>query len=79
MLKIKDNIDLTELEKFGFNKCGKNYEQFFGDETICVRCDNRRLYIETHNMWDIAEDSFGLLHDLIKADMVEKVENLNEI
>lgn len=74
MLKIKDNIPLDELEKFGFKELGKQYEKYFGSETLIVRKSDRRIYIETHNMWDIAEDCLGALHDLIKADMVEKVE-----
>ena len=47
---------------------------FFGCDTLVVRKFNRSIYIETHNMWDIAEDCLGLIHNLIKADMVEKVE-----
>ena len=75
MLKIKDNIPLTELEKFGFKGKSQEYENFFGSDSLIVRKLNRKIYIETHNMWDIAEDCLGILHDLIKADMVEKVEN----
>ena len=75
MLKIKDNIPLAVLEKFLFKELGKQYEKYFGSEILIVRKSDRRIYIETHNMWDIAEDCFGLIYDLIKADMVEKVEN----
>ena len=75
MLKIKDNIPLAELEKFLFKELGKQYEKYFGSEILIVRKSDRRIYIETHNMWDIAEDCLGLIYDLIKADMVEKVEN----
>lgn len=73
MLKIKDNISLTELEKFGFKEKSQEYEKYFGSDSLIVRKLNRKVYIETHNMWDIAEDCLGLLCDLIKADMVEKV------
>lgn len=72
MLKIKDSVDLAELEKFGFYKNSIEYSRFFSGDTLVVRKLNRTIYIETHNMWDIAEDCLGLLHDLIKADMVEK-------
>lgn len=75
MLKIKDNIQLAVLEKFLFKELGKQYEKYFGSEILIVRKSDRRIYIETHNMWDIAEDCLGLIYDLIKADMVEKVKN----
>lgn len=75
MLKIKDNIPLAVLEKFLFKELGKQYEKYFGSEILIVRKTDRRIYIETHNMLDIAEDCLGLIYDLIKADMVEKVEN----
>jgi hypothetical protein len=75
MLKIRDNINLSELKEFGFDENSQEYSRFFGGDTLIVRKLNRTIYIETHNMWDIAEDCLGLLHDLIKADMVEKVEN----
>lgn len=75
MLKIKDNIPLAVLEKFLFKELGKQYEKYFGSEILIVRKSDRRINIETHNMWDIAEDCLGLIYDLIKADMAEKVEN----
>lgn len=79
MLKIKDNIDLKELEKFGFEyveiRYGKEYHLLVGGEILSVVEDNRGVYIQTENIWNIAEDSLGVLFDLIKADLVEKVEN----
>lgn len=75
MLKIKYNIPLAVLEKFLFKELGKQYEKYFGSEILIVRKSDRRIYIETHNMLDIAEDCLGLIYDLIKADMVEKVKN----
>lgn len=79
MLKIKDSVPLSELEKFGFKyveiQYGKEYHLLVGGEILSIMEDNRGIYIQTENMWNIAEDSFGLLFDLIKADLVEKVEN----
>ncbi len=76
MLKIKDNIDLKELEKFGFawNEKYKEY-QFFSynkDERLCVE-DDRRLLFEDFSGFCIIE-GLDVLFDLIKADLVEKVE-----
>ena len=85
MLKIKDSVDLKELEKFGFE-----YEKEHGifpnryiyvdnrcDQLVQIDADDRTILVE-----DISEDYFvgalvdnalNALYDLIKADMVEKV------
>lgn len=98
MLKIKDNIDLKELEKFGFIICedsirtyfktekNNNWEQF--ESGIIVNPLNRECRKEvvyyTNSITDsieLDEDSLQLvstmdtLYDLIKADLVEKVED----
>lgn len=79
MLKIKDNIDLKELEKYGF----KYYRMLYIKDTI--RYDgnlreNKKIYVEENSRnismgiglfnTDIELDS---IYDLIKADLVEKV------
>jgi len=53
MLKIKDNIDLKELEKFGFKKQPKGYYGYYrciarGVKVIFVLCDEagRRIKID---------------------------------
>lgn len=70
MLKIKDNVDLKKLEKFGFKK-DKNiyyYKNVFG--VIVLRIfDNRKISNPTDDNANV------LLYDLIKADLVEKVED----
>lgn len=75
MLKIKDNIDLNELEKFGF-KYDKNMHEYeigyIFNGYISIEENDRlikSIYDET--MEFNIED---LLYDLIKADLVEKVE-----
>ncbi len=83
MLKINDDIDLKELEKFGF-ECFDELEE----ETIYIKeiqngyvkiiiYENDR-YIEIMGFNDTPRHSFilqnlNILYDLIKADMVEKV------
>jgi hypothetical protein len=90
MLKIKDNIPLTELEKFGFcvNSYG-DYECDLGDNRsdLVVYTDNfpkdeitkGQIALRTGYYGDYPETWFSeqlnVLYDLIKADMVEKVEN----
>lgn len=82
MLKIKDNVDLKELESFEFIEKRK----YIRKENIAVEKDTRRLLIQAINL-----DHYGgfrtidgknssminindTIYDLIKADLVEKVE-----
>lgn len=73
MLKIKDNIDLKELEKYGFRLNGMlSYTKRIGGitvvcSTILNKCRELYLFRET------GED-LNTLYDLIKANLVEKVE-----
>lgn len=78
MLKIKDSVDLSELEKFGFVddleywKC--EHSKMRNDEQeVRVEKNSREIYIAT--TWDIAQNSLDIIYSLIKADLVEKVEN----
>ena len=78
-LRIKDNVDLKELEKFGFeeNKSGwtnKKYTHFVRSMGCCaykilIEKDTRIIHfnIPTKPIYD-------LLFDLIQAGLVEKVE-----
>ena len=97
MLKIKDNVDLKELEKFGFKilldenefeknikkditnfYCTRAYKNIGNHFTIVIEND------EYENQIIILPDSefplklslswqLDLLYDLIKADLVDKV------
>ena len=99
MLKIKDNVNLKELEKFGFEKldfvndCGDLYDcilwrngledinifetftnsQGYNEKYVNLReiviMDKRSSYIEAQ-IYSIS----NVIYDLIKADLVEKVE-----
>ncbi len=80
MLKIKDNVDLKELEKYGFILNFNN--QYVKDRIV----DGERLYVlyvtPTHHYIQIkvfvpctiAGSIQDTIYDLIKADLVEKVE-----
>ena len=75
-LRIKDNVDLKELEKFGF----KVYEYVLFYEyhsksnykdSIMLNMKNKRLlFYQTYN-----GKSYDVLYDLIQAGLVEKVED----
>lgn len=81
MLKIKDNVDLKELEKFGFKL---DYELSTDVETILSSINKyQKLCIETKTRIIFLYEKFNsntfiiknvTLYDLIKSDLVEKVE-----
>ena len=85
MLKIKDNVDLKELEKYGF----KMYEDYYDEK------GNLKYYFAGQNLYLFENENeqgnflrtftdlecgfsmidVDILYDLIKADLVEKVED----
>lgn len=76
MLKIKDDVDLKELEKFGF-KWDEYYTEYYifsknKDEKVSVT-EDRRILIEDFSGFSIVE-YLDVLFDLIQAGLVEKVE-----
>lgn len=84
MLKIKDNVDLKELEKYGFelNKwneyrkeiCGGRRGQCF--DLIVFSNENRALYGFAYGADGCGEEDYidNTLYDLIKDELVEKID-----
>lgn len=76
MLKIKDSVDLKELEKYGFEEDIPFYEKEVGFEYLkivyYVSKRNRQFQVATYDGYDIDLDD--TLYDLIKDGLVEKVE-----
>lgn len=82
-LKIKDNVNLEELEKFGFVKVKKGTTTFSpcvkywytlnpGDEYDCVTIfKDREIYFGP----DCISETYCIIYDLIKNDLVECVEH----
>lgn len=81
MLKIKDNVNLDKLKNYGFIK-DKNIDD--GKEYYCI-CnlfigeDRKILQDDGINScksidYELNETEISVLYDLIKADLVEKVE-----
>lgn len=73
MLKIKDNVDLEELEKFGFKR-EWNYKTgeydglyYCNDFKVCKNRHLKPFNGTNHKRYDV-------IYDLIKANLVEKVE-----
>lgn len=81
MLKIKDNIDLKELEKYGFkDACDWFYEFKHYDgcrNTFEIDKYNKKISVETNVpnacLWTHCRD-LDILFDLISDGLVEKVE-----
>lgn len=86
MLKIKNNVDLKELEKFKFKhyemiyvkeyKRTSDYEELNTIKEVFVEELNRKIGIGINNgyMQFNTDIELDVIYDLIKADMVEKVE-----
>lgn len=77
MLKIKDDVGLKELEKFGFKPIYYGIDNIIKYEyahnpyeyAICVDVDNRKIYLDEFYTSDL-----NILYDLITAGLVEKIE-----
>lgn len=80
MLKIKDNVDLKELEKYGFEDF--SFFCFYKNKTfkllrskhLCIDKENKEIYLGKLEIWQDSRESLYLLYELIKADLIEKVE-----
>ena len=73
MLKIKDNVDLKELEKYGFDleQTKDKFDQVYGfDKGLLFYKDSNTIILP----WNNQSTALDVLYDLIKADLVEKVD-----
>ena len=78
MLKIKDDVDLKELEKYGFEKdnhcpstSGNDYDYCY--EFLRISVDDKEIFISSGVDEVNGSEEVTKLYDLIKADLVEKV------
>lgn len=77
MLKIKDEIDLKELEKFEISYIDDKESSYFGcceyyDNNISLFINNAKV-ISIKAYTDKTLFDIDILYTLIKADLVEKV------
>ena len=78
MSKIKNSVDLKELEKFGFYTLDNKY--YYNDNGIQIRSDEiqrkgvlKREVAMPHHLGH-TKKTLDTLYDLIQAGLVEKVE-----
>lgn len=77
-LYVKPNVNLKELEKYGFIEYGKEYSRKYKNDIItCINKETRIIEdIDTEykfmGMLNLGEST--RVNDLIKADLVVKVE-----
>lgn len=82
MLKIKDNVDLKELENYGFIKVRKEMTDFVPEvkywytlnnsEYDCITVfKDRQIYFGL----DCYGKTYDVIYDLIKDGLVEKVDD----
>ena len=74
-LRIKSDVDLKELEKYGFEIADEPnkdvvYIKYDGDNAIYFYND-KEMYFEIQ---EYSEEIVNILYDLIKADLVEKID-----
>ena len=74
MLKIKDDVDLKELEKFGFEDFGVCYKGYgdFGNQFFINKSDRLIKRVHPYSLREEANEEE--MFDLIQAGLVEKVE-----
>ena len=77
MLKIKDNVDLKELEKYGFTGYIREYSRKYNNDIItCIDKETREIRdIDTDYKFLIMKDlgESKRVNDLIKDGLVEKI------
>ncbi len=75
MLKIKDNVDLKELEKFDYKLSNNEYVKelglYYDSDTIFIDIKTREIYLDTYEFSN--KYLLEVIKDLIQADLVEKV------
>lgn len=84
MLKIKDDVDLKELEKFGFTNEESGFKNCYTKNIDYTNYEYNKIYIMKNNRivrLGHYQDEYGatdtlnldIIYDLIQAGLVEKV------
>ena len=73
MLKIKDNVDLKGLEKYGFIIDNHFVDKTYSYEFLAIDVLTKKIFISSGVDEVNGDEEIIKLYDLIKADLVEKV------
>lgn len=83
MLKIKDNVDLKELEKLGFEQYNivghikyKFIKKIGQSEIYNIKIDENRII--HFNQLSVYNELPDIIYDLIQAGLVEKIKESEE-
>ena len=78
MLKIRDGVDLKELEKYGFEYEDLFYKDthyaYYNYEFLTVNLYSKEIFIASGVDEVNGSEEVTKLYDLIKADLVEKID-----
>lgn len=77
MLKIRDDVDLKELEKFGFKEglddgCHEALIKDLGYNDYIAIYEDGIIFVDVEDLM-VSEEDFTPIKDLIQAGLVEKV------
>lgn len=77
MSKIRDDVDLKELEKFGFKEYNDGYSRKYqsGFETFVNKITREIFDIEITETQLIIQKEVTRADDLIKADLVKNIDD----
>lgn len=79
MLKIREDVELKELEKYGFKEYNDCYSRDYNNDYLTRVDKDTREILKVDYEWAFLQNKYYKnstykIDDLIKADMVEKVE-----
>lgn len=79
MLKIRDDVDLKKLEKYGFKEYNDCYSRDYNNDYLTRVDKDTREILKVDYEWSFLQNKYYKnstykIDDLIKANLVEKVE-----
>ena len=75
MLRIKKDVDLKELEKFGLKYDNEITECYEYQKRTKDKVNNITVFCSDNCITSVFDDGYDILYDLIQANLVEKVED----
>lgn len=80
MLKIKDNVQLKELEKYGFKEYKDCYSRDYNNDYLTRIDKETREILKVDYEWSFLQNKYYKnstykIQDLLEADLVEKVDD----